>query len=283
MSRVCALVTHNDPLVTSEAVAKVLELANGEGVGIWASDDEIARHGLDPALLAAASAPEGPDVWLCLGGDGTILRGLRASTAWAAPSPAYGINFGEVGFLAATDPDDGFEESVIRALKGDFDVLDLPALTSSLSGGMPAFNDLALQRRPGLRVADIGYLVGGEEVGRVRCDGMVLSTPAGSTGYNLANGGPVVAWGVSGYVVSFIAPHSLTARALIVAPDDTVTLVNRSSREPVDVAVDGRPVGELEPGGQLEISYMHAAGRLAQVPGSSFYHRLRQKFGRLAS
>jgi len=68
----------------------------------------------------------------------------------------------------------------------------------------------------------------------VRCDGLVVSTPAGSTGYNLANGGPVLAWGVEGFVVSFIAPHSLTARALVVAPADRLTVVNSSREEPAD-------------------------------------------------
>ena len=67
-------------------------------------------------------------------------------------------------------------------------------------------------------MAELAYSVEGEQLGEVRCDGLVVSTPAGSTGYNLANGGPVLAWGVEGYVVSFIAPHTLTARALVVAP-----------------------------------------------------------------
>ena len=82
----------------------------------------------------------------------------------------------------------------------------------------------------------------------MRCDGLVVSTPQGSTGYNLANGGPVLAWGVRGFVVSFIAPHSLTARSLVVAPDDLMTINNRSRDEPVEVHVDGRPVLELKPG-----------------------------------
>ena len=92
------------------------------------------------------------------------------------------------------------------------------------------------------------YAVGGDEVGRVRCDGLVVATPAGSTGYNLANGGPVMAWGVEGFVVSFIAPHSLTARALVVAPHDVLIVSNRSREEPVDVSVDGRPVCVLRAG-----------------------------------
>src|SRR5204862_1274199 len=97
-------------------------------------------------------------------------------------------------------------------------------------------------------VADLGYGLAGEEIGRVRCDGLVVATPAGSTGYNLANGGPILAWGVEGFVVSFIAPHSLTARALVVAPSDELTINNASREEPVEVFVDGRPVCELASG-----------------------------------
>src|SRR3712207_9170575 len=88
-----------------------------------------------------------------------------------------------------------------------------------------------------MRVADLAYALAGEEIGRVRCDGLVVSTPAGSTGYNLANGGPVLAWGVEGHVVSFIAPHSLAARPLVVAPDDELILRN-TSHDPVDVMTD---------------------------------------------
>jgi NAD+ kinase len=92
----------------------------------------------------------------------------------------------------------------------------------------------------------------------------------------------VLAWGVEGYVVSFIAPHSLTARALVVAPDDELAVHNRGG-DAVDVTVDGRPVGELAPGGVITTRFLRAAADLAQVPGSSFYRRLREKFGRLAS
>jgi NAD+ kinase len=110
-----------------------------------------------------------------------------------------------------------------------------------------------------------------------------VSTPAGSTGYNLANGGPVMAWGVHGYVVSFIAPHSLTARTLVVAPDDQLAVHNRSHEEPVDVTVDGRPMCVLEPAERLQACFAVDQGALAQIPGTTFYQRLRQKFGRLAT
>ena len=152
-----------------------------------------------------------------------------------------------------------------------------------MSGDWIAINDVAIQRQPGQRVANLAYSIGDEEVGRVRCDGLVVATPAGSTGYNLANGGPVMAWGVEGFVVSFIAPHSLTARALVVAPGDRLAIHNLSREEAVDVEIDGRPVLELAPGAEIEASFVDGQGMLAQLPGANFYQRLREKFGRLAT
>ena len=110
----------------------------------------------------------------------------------------------------------------------------------------------------------------------------MVATPAGSTGYNLANGGPVMAWGVQGFVVSFIAPHSLTARTLVVAPADVLSVHNRSREEPVDVNVDGRPLFVLDPDLEVEARFANKQGALAQLPGTTFYRRLREKFGRLA-
>ncbi|HEY8582567.1 MAG TPA: NAD(+)/NADH kinase, partial [Capillimicrobium sp.] len=196
--------------------------------------------------------------------------------------PVFAVNFGQVGFLATIEPDQ-CQAGFARAFSGDYDLLRLPAVGIAAPGlRHHGINDVSITRRPGGRVAVLSYLLGGEELGRVRCDGLVVSTPAGSTGYNLANGGPVLAWGVEGYVVSFIAPHSLTARPLVVAPSDVLTICNRSSGgEAVDVAVDGRPVGELAPGDSLDCRFVSSASLLAQVPGTTFYQRLREKFGHL--
>jgi NAD+ kinase len=125
--------------------------------------------------------------------------------------------------------------------------------------------------------------VGGDEIARARCDGLVVSTPVGSTGYNLANGGPVVAWGVEGYIVSYIAPHTLTARTLVAATSDVLVVHNHSDEEPVDVETDGRRVCSLEPGQDLEVRFEDRPALLAQVSGTGFYDQLTEKFGRLAS
>jgi NAD+ kinase len=217
---------------------------------------------------------------MVMGGDGTILTALRDYAGTTVP--VFAVNFGEVGFLATLDPD-GLDADFDRAFAGGFDTLELPGITvGHADGSWLAMNDISVHRKPGFRVADLAYALAGEEIGRVRCDGLVVSTPQGSTGYNLANGGPVLAWGVAGFVVSFIAPHSLTARSLVVAPDDLLTINNRSRDEPVEVHVDGRPVLQLAPGEDIRVEFALATAVLAQLPGASFYHRLRERFGRLA-
>jgi NAD+ kinase len=194
----------------------------------------------------------------------------------------FGINFGTVGFLAAADPDD-LPAILDRAFAGDYEVIEMPGLEASVEAAPPlALNDVSLIRRPHSRVAELAYRLGGKEVGHVRCDGLVAATPAGSTGYNLANGGPILAWGVKGYVVSFIAPHTLTARPLVVAPDDVLSVTNAAGRDPVDVVLDGEFAGELASGATMEVRFRDGVGRLAQLAGANFYRRVRDKFGRLA-
>jgi NAD+ kinase len=260
--------THRRKEETREAMARLRDLAGEHGVELVFHDGE-ERHEADVCIV--------------LGGDGTILTALR--TYARTDTPVFGINYGEVGFLAAVDREET-ESGLRRALTGDFERLVLPGIEVSGGAGRgpwTAINDVSMHRRPGLRVADLAYRVGAEEVGRVRCDGLVVATAAGSTGYNLANGGPVMAWGVKGFTVSFIAPHSLTARALVVAPGDELTVLNGSREEPVDVTVDGRPVCDLDPGQAISARWVEGVGTLAQVPGASFYHRLNQKFGQLAT
>ncbi|MEK6251017.1 MAG: NAD(+)/NADH kinase [Actinomycetota bacterium] len=279
--RTVALVTHSHPPAASEAVAAAVAAAMSAGCRIKASAAEAAKlEGAAEGIEVTETLPSDPDLCLVLGGDGSILWALRQYAGTGVP--VFGINFGTVGFLAAAERDQ-LDEGLRRAFAGDFEVLELPGLEVSAeeASGL-ALNDVTFIRRPEGRVAVLSYRIAGEEVGNVRCDGLVAATPAGSTGYNLANGGPILAWGVEGYVVSYIAPHTLTARALVVAPEDVLRVGNAEGREPVDVAIDGETLCELRPGGEAEVSFRQEAGRLAQLPGSSFYRRISEKFGHLA-
>jgi NAD+ kinase len=280
-TRTVVLVTHSHPEQTSAAVGAALEAAAG-AAELVAPASEIEKHG-DAArgLTAVERLPDRPDLCLALGGDGTILQALRRYSD--TDVPVFGINFGTIGFLAAVERDE-LADGLSHALTGEFETIELPGIQTSLEGveHPVALNDVTFIRKPHGRVAELSYRLAGEEIGHVRCDGLVAATPVGSTGYNLANQGPILAWGVEGYVVSFIAPHTLTARPLVVAPGDALHVSNQRGREPVDVALDGLPVAELPSGEELTMGFRDGVGTLAQLPGSNFYRRMGEKFGRLA-
>jgi NAD+ kinase len=281
-ARAITVFSHDRVQDVARPLRRVLELARETGTEVRLPQREVEKHRVEPqdGLVIGAEPGSDTDLALVLGGDGTILSTLRLFSGREVP--VFAVNFGAIGFLATVEPWE-LEDGVRRALSGDFDVLSLPALVAAgARGDEIAFNDISFHRRPNGRVAEIAYSVEGEQLGEVRCDGLVVSTPAGSTGYNLANGGPVLAWGVEGYVVSFIAPHTLTARSLVVAPDDLLEVTNRSAQEELDVTTDGRSAHALAPGATIPLRFEHRRALLAQAPGATFYHRLRDKFGRLS-
>jgi NAD+ kinase len=274
--------THSRTDDTGPPLERLIDAAIEAGVEVLLPPDEAEKHRVEEreGVRLGVDPSEDTDVAVVLGGDGTILRALRQCAAGKAP--VFAFNYGAIGFLSTVEPDD-LESGIQRLLSGRYEVITMPALAVQLDGDRRiGVNDVSFHRKTNSRVAILGYSVRGDQLGSVRCDGLVAATPVGSTGYNLANGGPILAWGVEGYVVSFIAPHTLTARALVVAPDDVLTVHNMSDREPVDVATDNRSVCELPPGGEVEVRFVHDEVRLAQVEGANFYHRIREKFGRLA-
>jgi NAD+ kinase len=275
------LVTHTHPEQTSEPVRAVLAAAQAAGCTVAAEEEERNKHGSIAEGAVALEELDGePDLCLVLGGDGSILQALRR---WSGTDvPVLGVNYGTIGFLAAIERDH-LDSGLERVFAREFDVMEMPGLELGMDVELPvALNDVSFTRRAHGRVAELSYSLDGEELGHVRCDGLVAATPAGSTGYNLANNGPILAWGVEGYVVSFISPHTLTARALVAAPTDTLHVSNARGREAVEIALDGQPVAELESGEEVEIRFRDAVARLAMAPGSSFYRRMRERFGRLA-
>ena len=274
--------THARPAQTGDALRRLIELALEAGVEVRLPEGEVDKHGVearDGVVLGADPAGD-TDLAIVLGGDGTILTTLRLYARREVP--VFAVNFGTIGFLATIEPD-GLDEGVRLALDREFDLMPIPGLVAATSeGDQIGMNDISFHRRHTGRVAELAYSVEGEQLGEVRCDGLVVATPAGSTGYNLANGGPVLAWGVEGFVVSFIAPHTLTARALVVAPTDTLSVTNRSREEDVQMTTDGRAVCALPREDTITVRFEAGCALLAQLPGASFYHRLRDKFGRLA-
>jgi len=189
-----------------------------------------------------------------------------------------GVNFGRVGFLAAFEAD-ALEEGLARAFSGDYEVVELPVLECESPGGRwTAVNDVVVTSSSLGRMIELGWAIGGEDLGWLPCDGLICSTPSGSTAYNLSNGGPVLVWGLDAMAVTFVAPHSLHARPLVVPRGRELTVTNRAADVDAAVLVDGHRVGDLGSGGQVVVRLAEARSLLATLPESTFFSRYRRTF-----
>ena len=275
------LLTHQAPDVTNHVLPAVISLLDSADVEILVPEREARKHEILAGYTRSSGTDltgDGSDLVLVLGGDGSILRALTREAKTGAP--VIGINYGRVGFLASIEPAD-LESGLNRALAGEYISLSLPSLRATWAEGeAAAVNDLALLRGSDARLADLTFAVDGEQVANVRCDGMVSSTPVGSTAYNLAVGGPTVSWGVRCYVISFLAAHHLDARPLVLAPDETFTVTNSGTTGNCDIHADGKRIGALGPGRSITMDLLGDPVHLGISPDSSLYRRYREKFGR---
>ena len=256
--RRAAVVTHGKPEVIGDAVERLERAAEAAGVELVESETDR------------------PDIAIVLGGDGTMLRALRAYLG--TPVPVLGVKFGRVGFLTSVDGAE-LEEGVARVFAGDFRVVELCTLRVLVKDEVhAAVNDVVATHAPLGRMVELGWEIGGEDLGTQPCDGMICATPSGSTAYNLSNGGPVVMWGIDAMAITFVAPHSLHARPLVVPRGLVLRITNRTSDVPVAVLVDGHPVAELAPSEFLEAGLGEQRSRLALLPEVTFFTRYHNVF-----
>src|SRR6188472_573557 len=166
-----------------------------------------------------------------------------------------------------------------RVFAGEYDVVELPTLElQHPDGSTVAVNDVVVSSASLGRMIELELAVGAEELGRQPCDGIICSTPSGSTAYNLSNGGPVLMWGLDAMATTFVAPHSLHARPLVVPRGKDVVVWNRTPDVPVVVLVDGHRVGEAPPGGRVTVRLGDAHTLLATLPDATFVSRYRAGF-----
>jgi NAD+ kinase len=256
-----ALVLHGRRDTVADAVPRVRELAGQAGV-------ELVEDTGD-------GTPE-TDIALVLGGDGTMLRTLGRFLGTGIP--VAGVNFGTVGFLTAI-PRKQLEDGLPRLFRGDYDVLDLPTLEASAGEAHArAVNDIVAASSTLGRMVNLAWSIGGEDLGELPCDGVILATPSGSTAYNLSNGGPVLVWGLEAMAVTFIAPHSLHARPLVVPQGKDVVVENRTPNVTITMLADGLAFAELAQGDSATIRIAEERSLLATLPERTFFRRYRETF-----
>ena len=238
--------------------------------------EERVRSVAEQAGVELVAEPENAQLAVALGGDGTILRTLARLLGRGVP--VIGVNFGRVGFLASIAPA-RLEEDLGRVFAGDYVVVDQPTLEARLDGStFVAVNDVVATSSTLGRMVELGWAVGAEDVGIVPCDGMICCTPSGSTAYNLSNGGPVLVRGLDAMAITFIAPHSLHARPLVLSRGAELTVRNATPDVGAAVLVDGHRSGDLAPSASLAIRLGEQRSLLATLPETTFFGRYREIF-----
>jgi NAD+ kinase len=252
-----AVITHGKPEVIGDAPRRLRAVAAACGVEVGAEGDA--------------------DLAVVLGGDGTMLRALQRYLGTGVP--AVGVNFGRVGFLTSIPAQD-LEAGLEQAFCGAFEVVALPTITATTATErVTGINDIVLASAILGRMALVEWRVDGQSLGEVGCDGVIIASPTGSTAYNLSAGGPVLAWGTEAFVVTFVSPHSLHARSMVLGRPHLVQVINRSADVPVQVIVDGHTAGRVGPGEHLEVRQSDATATLARAGGMSFFRRYLETFG----
>ena len=247
-----------------------------------ANELDVCDDDLVEVVPAGDEASEGCELVVVVGGDGTILR--AAELARESGTPLLGMNLGHVGFLAEADPED--VDKTIDAIIGkryraeerltvDVSVYRDKELVASTW----ALNEASVEKAARQRMLEVVVEIDGRPLSRWGCDGVVCSTPTGSTAYNFSAGGPIVWPGVEALLIVPISAHALFARPMVVAPTSVIAVEVLANTDGAGVLwCDGRRTVELPPGARIEVRRGHAPVRLARLHEAPFTDRLVAKF-----
>jgi NAD+ kinase len=279
MPRRIGVVGHPQYDTLPAALALLVELAERRGLQL--RFEEALQPLVASGETMRADRLDELDLLLTFGGDGTLLRGARAVAPFG--TPVLGINFGHLGFLTAVAPE-ALERALEAVLTGDV-VLDermvlevtAEAADGSVHGRFLALNDAVLHRGGVARMIRMTLSVHGEEIGTYSADGIILSTPTGSTAYSLSAGGPVVSPSVNCIVATAICPHTLAVRPLVLPATETVTVEVLYPDEEIILTIDGQVGASLAPGDRIVVRRAPVPLRLVRLPGQTFFSTLRRK------
>jgi NAD+ kinase len=252
------------------------------GLGVRMLDSEAADLACEGAQVTPlASATDGVEVVVVLGGDGTLLR--AAELARPSGTPVLGVNLGHVGFLAEAEQDD-LALTVERLTAGDYTVE--PRMTLEFTVGVDgrelgagwALNEVSVEKADRERMLEVVTEVDGRPLSRWGCDGVVCATPTGSTAYAVSAGGPVVWPDVEALLMVPISAHALFARPLVVSPNSMLAVEVLPTPTGAVIWADGRRKVELPGGARIEVRRGSKPVQLARLAAQPFTDRLVAKF-----
>jgi NAD+ kinase len=259
-----------------EAAHTVAEIARRNNVALQVT----AEQARDLRLAGAAPSQEFPksaQLLVSLGGDGTLLR--AAHLAGPLGIPIIGVDFGRVGFLTEIDGDD-YEttlEKIIRSGAPTESNLALEVRVLGAGRKFYAVNDAHIDRQHIGRIVNFGIALGGEHVATIPADGVVVSSPTGSTAYFLSSGGPIMSPKLEAIGIAPLSPHTLFSRPLIVGADETIRIELPDDAEEAQLFVDGESVAALSAGAIVEIVRAKQPVIFVRLNGEYFFHTLERK------
>jgi NAD+ kinase len=269
--KVIAISVSADRPTALECANEIIRLVKAAGIAV-AIADEV------PGLAATPGARvEDADLIVTIGGDGTLLRGVRLAVPLDVP--ILGVNTGRLGFLTEIETDTDGLERMGRVLQGDFAVEERLALHASVNGQGAHFalNDVVVRRGAEARMAPFGLSLDGELIAHISSDGIVVATPTGSTAYFLSAGGPIIAPSVDAFGVAALLPHTLFARPLIVPTSSTIQITCDSEIVHANLETDGTFVSDLSSGDLVTVVRAPRPVKFARTGNHEFFARLEDK------
>lgn len=223
------------------------------------------------------------DLVVVLGGDGSILSAARRMSL--NQMPVIGVNLGRLGFLAALDANE-LEQIWPHVCAGEYPIdkhvmlqCGIVLQSGELSETQLALNEAAILGGPPYSMLHIDLFADGQFASTYSCDGLIVSTPVGSTAHNLSAGGPILHRKLEAVVISPISPHTLTMRPVVDQADRVFEMFIREGHDTVSAVFDGRVLGRLDEGDCYRISRAPVSFQMIQVPTKNEYHTLRDKLG----
>jgi len=279
INRVGLIINSEKPasrLVAQKAAA--LLIGSGRTIGYDAATSE--RAGLKSVVYPdAASLARAVDLLLVFGGDGTMLRVVREIKG--ALTPILGVNVGRLGFLTAV-PSKDLPKALNQVWAGDFEIESRPLLEAhgESRGGkisLRALNDIVISRGAAPRMIELEVTVNGQVLTCYRCDGLIISSPTGSTAYSLSAGGAIVSPDAQVFAITPICPHALSNRSVIVSSTSVIQVKVISKKAETTVTADGQVNADLKAGDVITIGRSRSATQLLHPGNSSFFDTLRRK------
>jgi NAD+ kinase len=254
-----------------ERAHEIVRMAQDAGIAVAMADTVPGLASTAGASIAQA------EMVISIGGDGTLLRGVRLAVPLDVP--ILGVNTGRMGFLTEIETTPAGMDRVRRVLLGDYEVEERLALQVSVNGvgAHFALNDVVVRRGAQARMAPFGLSLDGEPIAHIPSDGIVVATPTGSTAYFLSAGGPIIAPAVEALGVAALLPHTLFARPLIVPTSSTIEITCDSEIVHANLETDGTFVSDLAPGDMVTIVRAPRRVKFARTGNHAFFARLEEK------